>query len=348
MAITLDFYNKYKTTEMVDMITHLPNQFGYVNGQSGLFSVRSTNQKSIIFDKMTKDLRLLPSVNRGSRHSTYGSDEKPETFALKLAYFKHGHRLTAEDVAGYRRPGSTDQETMANALADKLGDIRRRWDETQEYMKIQAMKGVFKTPDGEVFADMFTEFGVTQTVVDFDLSNAATDVTKKVSELKRVASTAAQNGSSISGLTVLVDHTFIEKMRANSNFRSNYLYYAQNGNQVLRDSISQYMKWGVMEALSHDGVTFLSYNPSFTLPTGTIESAFATGEGIAFPNGVPDLFRTYYGPSNKFSSFDAPGTEMTLRTFMDPHDEFMEFEIESAPLHFVTRPKAIIKVVTSS
>ena len=46
--------------------------------------------------------------------------------------------------------------------AQKLADMRAQVDQSIEYMKLQAVKGIMKTPDGSVIADMFTEFSVTQ------------------------------------------------------------------------------------------------------------------------------------------------------------------------------------------
>jgi hypothetical protein len=37
---------------------------------------------------------------------------------------------------------------------------------------------------------------------------------------------------------------------------------------------------------------------------------------------------------------------MYLRTYLDPRDEFVDFELEMAPLHFCTQPAALVELIT--
>jgi hypothetical protein len=92
----------------------------------------------------------------------------------------------------------------------------------------------------------------------------------------------------------------------------------------------------------------VSYDATFNLPSGSTEVAFTTDTGIAYAQGVRDLFRGYNGPSAKLSGANEPGQEIFVRTYVDPRDEWVEFEMEAAPLYFATRPASIYKVTTSN
>lgn len=342
-----DYFNSFKNADFVDGITQTPLQYGYINSQN-YFNTRSTNQTAIIFDKDYSTTTLLPQVNRGDKAATQGKERAADTFALKLAYFKHEDRLTAEDIQGWRQVGKTDNETLARATAEKLTDMRRTWDQTQEYMKLQALKGVFKTPDGVTVADMFTEFGITQTEIDFVLGTSTTDVDGKIALLKRTVAKNVLNGGAIGGVEVLVDPEFFDKLIKHAAIKTAYQYYVNSGKQALRDDLSNYMQWGIMDHFEHRGVTFISYDATFNLPNGTTEAAFAASTGTAYARGVRDLFRGYTGPSAKLSEANQPGQEVFMRTYVDPKDEFVEFELEAAPLYFATKPASLVAVKSSN
>lgn len=342
-----DYFQSFKNADFVEAIQDVPLQYGYINSLN-MFNVKSTNQTAIIFDKDSSSITLLPQVNRGDKSSTQGHEHTADTFALKLAYFKHQDRLTGEDIQSWRQIGSTDDQTIAKATAEKLTDMRLAWDQTQEYMKLQAMKGIFKTPDGQVMANMFTEFGVTQDSVDFALGTSTTNVDQKIRQMKSLISKSVLNGGAMSGVEVLVDPVFFDKLISHPNIKNAYQFYANSGKQNLRDDMSSYMKYGIMDTFEHRGVRFVSYDATFNLPNGTTELAFADSTGLAYAQGVRDLFRGYNGPSNKLSAANQPGQEVFMSTYMDPKDEYVEFEMEAAPLFFTTKPKSIISVTSSN
>jgi len=348
LTIIRDYVNSFKTTEFTEQINQVENQYGYINSRSDLFVPRGTSEKAIVFDVNKHNITLLPQVNRGDKSATQGKERDVETFALKLAYFKHQDQLTVDDIQSWRQAGATDQETLARAMAEKVQDMRMAADQSNEYMKLQAFKGIFKTPDGTVMADMFNEFGVTQTSIDFVLGTGSTDIDSKIAQLKRSIATNIKTGGSITGVEVLVDPTFFDKLVTHTNIRDAYKFYQNNGSQRLRDDLANYMRWGVMDVFEHRGVRFISYDATFNLPNGTTEVGVAANTGHAYALGNRDLFRSYYGPSNKLSGANQVGSPLTLNTYADPRDEFVDFELEMAPLHFCTKPASLIKLTSSN
>ena len=341
-----DYYNSFKNTDFVDGITQTPLQYGYINSLN-LFNTKGTNQTAIVFDKDYSTTTLLPQVVRGTKASTQGKERNVDTFALRTAYFKHQDRLTVEDIQGWRKTGSTDNETLANATAEKLADMRRTYDQTSEYMKLQALKGIFKTPDGQVMANMFTEFGVTQETVALGLGTSTTDVDSKIRQIKSLISKNVLNGGAIGSVEVMVDPLTFDKLISHPNIKNAYQYYMNSGRQALRDDLSNYMTYGIMDVFEHRGVRFISYDATFNLPDGTTEQAFADNTGLAFAGGVRDLFRGYYAPSNKLSAANTNGQEIYMSTKVDDDDEYVQFTLESAPLYFCTRPKSLIALSTN-
>ena len=343
MSIILDFEDSFKTTEWTEAINEIEPQYGLING-SGLFVGSGTTEKAVVFDKITDTTTLLPQAVRGSRGFATGHEKGVDTFSLPLAYFKGLDSLTVEDIYRWRVPGSTDKETVARAAAEKLNDLRFLGDQMQEYLKCQALKGIFKTPDQTTVADMFTEFGQTQQTVDFDLDTNTTDVNAKIMELKRKVK-AGLKTSTMNGIDVYVDEDFYDALVGHASMK-NYYLVGDQASRVYREDTARYTEWGVQDWFEHKGVRFICYNPTFNLPSGSTEDFLSSKTGIAVPRGARGLFRSYFGPSNKMSAAGAPGVEMYVRTYMDPRDEFVDFELEMAPLHFCTQPLSLVSLTT--
>lgn len=347
MATTRSFGNGFQLVDWTQEINNLDNQAGLIGGMD-LFRTQGTSQTAIVFDKSMNDTTLLPQVSRRSRDTTKGNDRKVETFSLPLAYFKHSDYITPEDIQGWRMPGTPDSpEQLARVRVQKLTDMRAQVEQSLEYMKLQAAKGIMKTPDGAVIADMFTQFGITQQVIDFDLGDASTDVNAKISQLKRYLQTNLKTGSTIGGgIRVVVDGSFFDKLVSHPMIRQAYLYYASQV-EINRNSTNQFMAWGSVDQFTYKGVTFITYDHIFKLPNDTTEVAVATDTGHVLPV-VNDLFRGYYGPSNKLGGANGVGVEMFAYEFTDPKDEFHEMQVETSPLYFVTQPQVLVKLTSST
>lgn len=342
MPITRSVQNPNQVTEWTEEVNLIPNTAGFIRGM-GLFNVRGTKSTSITFDVNKTNYTLLPSSSRGSKKATHGKDRNVITKAFALAFFKHEDLITPEDILDQRKPGTADmEETLANVRVTKMTDMRNVADFTDEYLRLTAMTGKMVTPDGVEYANMFQEFGITQTVVDFDLSNPLTDIDAKILALKNAVTKGLQNGSGASGVTVIVDEQFFNDLINHPKFREVWLSYQNAGYQRLRDDLSQYFSFGVVSFVEHRGVTFIAYNPEFPLPDGSTEQVFAAGEGVAFATGARDLFRGYCGPANKLT--ETVGQPVFMFEYTDPRDEYHELELQMAPLYFCTRPASLIKV----
>jgi len=345
MAITRDVSNINRITDWTQEINEIPNLYGWFNSQ-GIFNTKPTSQTSIVFDKMESSVTLLPQVPRGSRTTTVGKDRKVDTFSLPLAYFKHSDYITPEDIQGQRMPGSADgAETLANVRMEKLEDLRRAVEQTHEYMKVQAIKGVCTTPDGTELADMFDEFSITQPTVDFALNVSSTNVDAKIAEVKRGVQANLHSGGTIQGIDVMCGETFFDMLIDHAKVREAYLN-SQSNVQYQKD-ISNFLPWGVSDVFVYRGVRFFTYPATFLLPDGSSEKAVADAEAHVIPR-VRDLFRGYVGPNNKLSGANRVGREMFAYEYTDPRDEFHEMEVETAPLFFCTKPAVLYKLTTAT
>lgn len=342
MPFTRDPNNMNSLIEWTDEINRIDRQFQIFDDR--LFDLKGSTQTAVLFDVNETETVLLPAVSRQPKGSTYGKENLVRTYSLPLAYFKHSEYITQEDLQGVRRHGTPDGvETLDLVRAEKLEKLRRQFDQTAEYMKLQAVKGITKSPDGTVFADMFTEFGVTQDSIDFVLGTSTTDVAAKIREVRRLLKTNLQNGGFVNGIEIFVDPLFFDKLISHDTVKEAYKYYSatnQRGSvQPLRDDLNDRFTYG--------GVTFISLDGSFKTGPSTTEQLIADDTGHVVPN-TPGLFRGWFGPSNKMELANRSGSDMFAWEYRDPKGEFHEIQMESAPLFICTRPKALIEVTTSN
>lgn len=358
MAVTRSLANGNKVVDWTEEVNEIDNQYGLVNAL-GLFQGEGISTETVLFDKNTQTTTLLPQVSRRGGEHSKGKDRKVETFALPTSYFSHQDYVTPQDVQGYRMAGTPQAaETLANVIATKLEDLRMSADQTREYMKIQAMKGITKTPDGAVLANMFTEFGVNAantdpnagavTRINFDLANSASDIDGHIALLKRQIARNAKVGGAIGRIEVLVSPDFFDALVSHPKVEEAYKYYQNSNKQILRDDLSMYESWGVVDMFEHKGILFVSYDAEFVLPNGTTEPALVSGEGYTYVKGMRNLYRSYYAPANTLSGSNTVGTEMFAYQYRDPKDKFEELEIEMAPLDILTKPQVSIQVVSGA
>ena len=352
--VTRTLSNGMKMTDWTEEVNEVANQYGLFNGK-GLFSGQGLSQTSLIFDKNTITTTLIAQSSRKANTTTWGTDRVMATFALSIPYFNHKDAIFPDDVQGWRKSGTPDQaEDLGSVIADKIEDMRAVADQTREYMKIQAIKGLTKDAAGTTIADMFTEFGVSQNTIDFATGTAATKIDNKVSELKRYVAKNAKAGGAIGAIECAVSPEFFDAMVTHPQVREAYLYYTANVNPN-RDDMAMYERWGVVDTFRYKGILFYSYDAEFTLPAGTTERAFGTTdsaitkqEGYSIVSGMRGLYRAYFGPQNTLSGANAVGSEMYLSQYRDPKDKYIDLELEMSPLYILMKPLVSVKLYTTT
>lgn len=336
-------------------VNEIDNQYGLFNGLN-LFDSKGVATETVVFDKNTITTTMIPQTSRRQGNQHYGKDRKLETFSLTLPYFEHADTIHPHDVQGWRKGGTPDQaEDLPNVRMEKMEDMVLNADQTKEFMKVSAIKGVTIDPEGNTLADMFTEFGITQHEIDFDLGTAATKVDLKISELKRYIAKNAKAGGALGTIEVPCSPEFFDALTTHPNMVAAYNYYQNTGSQLNRDDLSEYMKWGVVDTFRHKGITFYSYDAVFTQPDGTEVRAFGTDvssitqqEGFSIVKDMRGLYRGYYGPSNTLSGANTPGIEMYLREYRDPKDKYLELELEMSPLFVLTKPQVSVRTYSTT
>ena len=336
MPVTHNPQDFNKLIDLTPEVNQIDRQFSIF--EDSLFDMRPTTQTAILFDINSTTTTLLPAAERGSRGSTYGKDDIVETRALPLAYFKHSDTVTQEDILGVRQSGTADGMRQVDvAIAEKLAKMRRQADQTSEYLKLKAVaEGKCVSPDGQVFADMFAEFGIARTNVSLDVANGTADMHAKLRQIKRQIRDNLKNGGIMSGYDLYLAPDLYEAFITHASMKESYKYYAAQ-QTPLRDDVTDSFRTG--------GVNIISLDGSFKLPTGSTVDLVASDTGFVVPR-VQGLFRGYYGPSSKLSRTHRDGAVEPMYAFSydDGRDEAVEMTIEMAPLVFPTEVACLLSV----
>ena len=345
MAVTRSFTNGYEVVEYTNQIENIQPVWNYFNS-SNLFDITPVSQDTIIFDKSLTTNSLLPQVSTRSRESVKERADTFTPYALILPHFKDSLDIIPEDLKGFRQVNTpAGAEQLAAVRLKKLERIRNNVDLTVEYMKLQAVKGITKSPDGKTVADMFAEFGVAQPVINFTLSDPLFDVRGAIATLQDTAAENLQTGGTISNLNVMVSKEFFAALTSHPQTVQAFQY--QQGSTYFRDGNTKYTQFATTRRFDFMGVSFFTYNATFNLPNGTKERAIAAGEGHVIAEGITDLYRGHWGSSDKLSGVNQMGREVFVYEYPDLKDERYELQYEFKHLYFITQPLMAIKVTSN-
>ena len=345
-----DDYNQL--TDLTSEILFLPNQWGRIN-QMGLFENEGVTNTSITFDREDDTLVLLDSSNRGTRKGSVGKTENVKTLAFPISFFEHEDRVTAADVQGRRRPGSTgEMDQVSVAVAKKLNRIKMQHAITHEFMKMQALKGTVVSPNGQVFADLFASFGFTQKVIDFTLGTASADIDGKIRELIRYTEDSASTGMVAGNIKVMVDDVFFDALISHPKLREAWLAYkpAINPNVLTEDLLKGSVNNASIREFTYMGVSFEEYRASYKKSDGTTEKLIATKTGHAFPMAGTgsEMYKNYLAPADHIDYVGTLGEEMYAWTFPDQKGRWLDIDSQSAILPLVRRPQVLVKLTSSN
>lgn len=351
MAVVRTLENGNKVTDWSQEINEIDNQYGLINGM-GIFNEFNITQESVVFEKDYRSSTLIPQTSRRGKPASKGRGRKSEVFSLALPYFSTEDVITPSDIQGHRRVGTENApESFANVLSQKMEDMRLNIDQTVEYMKLNAIKGITIDPDGNVIANMFSEFSlnVADFQVNWTLSNDSTDVDGLIRVLKRTVAKNAKLGGAIGGVFVLCSPGFFDALVKHPKIREAYLQYEVSNprSDVVRGNLTTFEAWGTTDIFEHKGIVFMSYDSEFTQPDGTVVPGITDLHAHVMVTGTRDLYRAYYGPANTLSGANSPGSKMFMYQYRDPKDKYYEIEAEMSPLFFCTRPQTCVDITAN-
>lgn len=333
--VTNPFANGFSLAEMTQAIQILPNRYGRIN-QLGLFTAEPISERSVIVESIEGELRLLPAVSPGAP-STLGTRDVRKLRSFTVPHIPHDDVILPEEIQGRRGFGIEQEDPLVTVMTRKLQKMRGKHGQTLEYMRTKALTGVTKDGAGNTIYDWHAEFGIEKKSVDFKFGDATSDLVTKCTEVARHIEENLK-GEVMTGIHALVSPEFFDALIRHKSVKEAYQF--QQGINPLRDDVRRGFRYG--------SILFEEYAGTVTLFDGSTDRLITLKEGVAFPLGTVDTFRTYFAPANLMDAVGTYGQE--VYAYQVPRDNGTGIDIytQSNPLPMVKRPALTVRLFSSN
>ncbi|MEW6775025.1 MAG: major capsid protein [Bdellovibrionota bacterium] len=333
--------DQYTCADLTKSINMFPNRYGRIR-QLGIFPERGINTRHVAVYIDNNVLTLLPSRPLGSP-GTRHEHGKATIKSFAIPHIPHDDSLKAADIQLMRpRPGEDYPGMYARVLARRLETMKAKHDQTLEYHRLGALKGIVLDADGSTLYNWFTEFGVSQTVVGFDLTNANTEVMLKCLAVRRAIETSLM-GDTMTGVMGICGKGFFDKFTTHKSVKEAYQTHVKllNGRQV------NVLETDMRSGFFFGNILFEEYNASVDRinANGSKTSVAFVGDDDChfFPLGTQETFDTVFAPADMI---DFAGTEgLPAYASLEPmdHGRGTDIHTQSNPLAICYRPKVLVK-----
>lgn len=309
---------------------HVPSRIN----SSGLFSEEGISTLYVDIESIGNTIRLVPTVPRGGVPTVPPRDRR-QMRSFKVVHLPQQDAIYADAIQGVRKFGTEDQLAgVQDVVNGRLRTMRQSLDVTMEYQRMGAIKGQILDADGTtVLFDLFQDFGVTQNVIDMALDNDATDVKQKALDIQRAVEDEL-GGLPVSGQNALCSPEFFDALTSHPAVEAAYERWQEGA--FFRNQQRDRNGGGGFE---FGGIYWEEYR-------GKVGSTrfIAAGEAYVLPQGVPNLFKTYYAPADYIETVNTIGLPYYAKQWVMPGGKGVHLESQSNPLHLNTRPRAVVKV----
>lgn len=342
MPITRSYASNFDVIDYTQELQIIPNSWTLLN-DVGLFSEEFLTTHTVTFEEQNKSLALIGDQHRGAKPQA-NKDDVRKIRSYPIAHFPIVDEILPADIQGKRAYGSQDQaETEAAVVARKMDRIRRNIDITLEVGRFSTLTtGNLYAPNGTISGNLFSDFGITQTSVDFVLGTATTDVMSKVETVIASMQDNANTGDIISGVVAYCSPEWFAKFIAHAKIQTAYQYYtATEGQQIQRNRAGNNM--GLYREFTYGGIRFVEVR---TVLAG--QRLIPAGEVVFVPLGTTDTFVSYFGPANRLDFVNTVAERAYLWMYRDPKGTHIDLDGEFDVTHVIRRPQLVIKGTTSN
>ena len=339
--IIRDFGNAFNLADYTREVNMIPNTWGTINNL-GIFEVEPVAEQTVTFQEVVKDFGIIVDRVRGDR-SNVSKDYTRKLHSFAIPHFPLDDQILPKDIQGksaYEQLG--EAERLESVRMRKMERIRNSHAVTLEKARAQLLTaGTVFAPNGTVSQNWFTEFGVTQTTVDFVLGTSTTEVLAKVEAC--VAAIQDNVGMiNFSGIVALCSPVFFAKLISHANVKAAYQYYAST-QEPLRQRLAA---GGSVTAMHREfyymGVRFIEMRDSYA---GT--PLIPSGDAVFVPTGT-DVFRTYFAPAERFGLVNTLGEQVYYFEQQSANGTAITIETESNFVNACMKPALIIRAYSSN
>lgn len=341
MAIIRSFNDRFEVIDWSKEVTNIPNTWGTIN-ELGIFNVEPVAEHTIAFQEVTEDFGLIIDRVRGDR-ANVNKDYTRKIHAFVAPHFPLNDQILPKDIQGKSAYTSlSDTEQLDQVRARKMERIRRSHAATLEFARAQVLTaGTVYAPNGTVSQNWFTEFGVTQTVVDFLFGTATTNIIAKI----ETGLAAIQDNAgliSFSGVVVLASPEFFGKLIAHPYVQTAYQYYTSTQEPLRQRQAPGNSSTALHREFFYGAVRFIEMRDAFNG-----QRLIPAGDAVMVPTGT-DYFRTYFTPAERFGLVNTLGQEVYMFEEANSNGTAINLETESNFVNALLKPQVVIRLTSST
>jgi hypothetical protein len=347
MPNILDIFNgrAFSALELTNAINIVPNAYNRLE-QLGIFGNTPVATTQIAIQFMNGVLNLLPTRERLAP-PTYGMPEKRNIRSFVIPHIPHEDFVFAAEVqnilalsGGNLNPNAL--ENVADLVNRKLARMQAKHAITWEHMRAGAIKGQLLDSDGSTIYNWFTEFGVTEKVIDFPFTTTTTNVQTIIRSLTRYLEDNLL-GETMTGTLVLTSPEWFDAFISHPSVTTAYQYFAAQQN-ILREDVRR--------GFNFMGVQFEEYRGTATQmnedKTTTVRKFIPANEARVVPLGTQETFEAFWGPADFIESVNAMGQQIYVKQAPDlEFQRFVKMHTQSNPLFVCKRPSLLVRLTKS-
>lgn len=321
----------FSVEELSLAITNLPTRIGNPLDIE-LFRPIAGTTNSFAAEFMTESNILVPTTAWGGVAPKNSSGTRIAK-SWTIPHMPLEDVVLASDVMGVRAFGSTAAETVSGKVLDRLQAMKNKIDTTLAFRRLKAKQGIIVDADGSTIINYFTDFGVEQTEVDFDLGTATTNVAAKCQDV--IDNIEDALGQEIyTSIEVEVDRAFYDALVAHKNVREVFLGWSAAEQKLGRSNTSGFEFGGLKFIVNRQSVG------------GT--PIYATKTGSAYPRGTQDVFVTALAPADFNETVNTLALPYYAKQRTKDFDRGFDLHVQANQLPTVLKPKALVKVKSTT
>ncbi len=323
-AFSSDTFSLVSLSSSLNKLPFKPSRIG----DMGLFVDKGVRQRTVILEEKNGVVKLLPTVAWGGP-ATPNTPIKRQARNFSIVHIPLEDRIDAGDVQDVRAFGSENTEqAVAQVVNDKLAEMKQNHETTLEWLRVGALHGNLLDADGStVIYNLFTEFGISETTVDFVLSVSTTDIRGTCMDVKRAIEDAL--GAAV--------YTGVHAI-CGENWWDDFVKHDEVAAAYARWQDGEFLRSDVRSGFTFCGITFEAYRA-----TVSGQDFVHDDQARFFPTGVPGLYQTNYAPADFVETVNTIGQPYYAKQELEAFGRGVKLHTQSNPLPLCTIPGVLVK-----
>lgn len=329
-----DAFGLVSLTTAINKLPFKPSRLG----ELGLFQQKGIMTTTVVIEEQHGKLSLIQTAARGSMPRVQSTRTR-KTRAFPVNWLPENDTIMADEVQNVRAFGTEDQVAgVAQVVNDKMQRLRQNLEATIEWHRMGAVLG--KTYDADattVLFDWFSEFGLTQYVIDFDFSDPNLNIADRCLSIIQLMEDTL-GAQTYTRIRALCGNAFFKSLIAHGEVKNLFKAWQIGSGFNQSDVFTLNSPQRKREGFEFGGIIWENYR-------GYIGSSpfMPTDECRFVLEGVPDLFQEYYAPAPFMETVNTVGKPVYAKQKVMDFDVGVEIHVNSSPLLLCTRPLTIVK-----